>query len=199
MKVVLLRHGPTLWNEQGRYMGRTDLPLSGGGEAFVRQQPVYPRVKRVYTSGLQRTSQTAKILFPQAELYPVEELNEIDFGVFEGKTADEMENWESYRAWVDGYCEGPIPEGETKAGFTNRCCSAFESIVEDRQQDEELTFVLHGGAIRAIMSRYAQPGKAYFEWHVPHCGGFEAQLHWKPEWKLTQAVARLPLTRQGTY
>ena len=64
-KIHLLRHGLTQANLDGRYIGRTDLPLCPEGRARLeklRDACEYPWVERVYTSPLLRARQTAELL-----------------------------------------------------------------------------------------------------------------------------------------
>ena len=68
MLIYLLRHGQTEYNAQKRYQGQRDIPLSPEGAAQLRRADFDPDV--VYVSTLQRTSQTARILFPEAKLVP---------------------------------------------------------------------------------------------------------------------------------
>ena len=68
-------------------------------------------------TSLQRTRQTAEVLFPDAELVVADGLKEMDFGVFEGRNYREMEHDPQYRAWVETGCEGRCPGGESKAGI----------------------------------------------------------------------------------
>lgn len=83
MLIYLLRHGQTEYNAQKRYQGQRDIPLSPEGAAQLRRADFDPDV--VYVSTLQRTSQTACILFPEAKLVPVDGLKEMCFGSFEGR------------------------------------------------------------------------------------------------------------------
>ena len=70
MLIYLLRHGQTEYNAQKRYQGQRDIPLSPEGAAQLRRADFDPDV--VYVSTLQRTSQTARILFPEAKPVPVD-------------------------------------------------------------------------------------------------------------------------------
>ena len=115
MLIYLLRHGQTEYNAQKRYQGQRDIPLSPEGAAQLRRADFDPDV--VYVSTLQRTSQTARILFPEAKLVPVDGLKEMCFGSFEGRNFIEMEKDPEYQAWVKANCESPCPDGETKAVF----------------------------------------------------------------------------------
>ena len=68
---------------QKRYQGQRDIPLAPAGLAQLRRADIEPKV--VYISTLQRTAQTAKVLFPGARLVPVDGLKEMCFGSFEGR------------------------------------------------------------------------------------------------------------------
>ena len=95
MRVELIRHGETLWQGTGRYQGQTDVPLSEQGRQALSPASFSP--EKVYITALQRTRQTAERLFPQARLVVVEDLGEMNFGRFEGRSAAEMEEDPSYR------------------------------------------------------------------------------------------------------
>lgn len=172
MLIYLLRHGQTEYNAQKRYQGQRDIPLSPEGAAQLRRADFDPAV--VYVSTLQRTSQTARILFPEAKLVPVDGLKEMCFGSFEGRNYIEMEHDPDYLAWVAANCESPCPDGETKAAFSERICRAFSALVDKALADgEELLVILaHGGTQMAALERYALPHKDYYEWCGPNAGGF---------------------------
>ena len=90
MLIVLLRHGETAYNEQHRYQGASDVPLSERGRAKLRTADNAP--DEVIVTPLCRTKQTAAILFPNAKQIVCDDLREMDFGDFEGRTYDEMKN-----------------------------------------------------------------------------------------------------------
>ena len=90
MLIVLLRHGQTAYNEQRRYQGAADVPLSPAGRAALKKADF--ETETVYVTPLCRTAQTARILFPHARQIVVPALREMDFGVFEGRTYDEMKD-----------------------------------------------------------------------------------------------------------
>ena len=102
LEVIFVRHGATAGTEDHRYSGAgTDEPLSSAGERALRDLACDRDVFRVITSGMARTDQTARILFPNAELMACPGLREIDFGDFEGRSAAELKEDARYRAWVD--------------------------------------------------------------------------------------------------
>ena len=177
MLIYLLRHGLTEYNAQKRYQGQRDIPLSAEGLSQLRRADIDPKV--VYITPLQRTAQTARVLFPEAELVVVKDLQEMCFGSFEGKNYVEMEHDADYQAWVQANCESKCPDGERKDDFSNRICSAFSALVDKALADgEELLVILAHGAPRwrpwsgtpcpgAIIMRGAAPTRAAMCWMPP--------------------------------
>ena len=172
MLIVLLRHGKTAYNEQRRYQGAADVPLSQAGKAALQKADFEPET--VYVTPLVRTAQTARILFPGARQIVAPELREMDFGDFEGRTYDEMKDDAAYCAWLDSGCESACPNGESKAAFCERVCCAFEKLADDAlaRGEERLVIVAHGGTQMAALSRFAEPHRDYYDWNAPLAGGF---------------------------
>ena len=168
MLIYLLRHGETAWNTEKRYQGRTDLPLSDRGRTLLGRADFSP--ERVYVSPLVRARETAAILFPETGQVTIPNFREMDFGAFEGRTADEMADDPAYRIWVEGGCTGRCPGGERLAEFSGRVWAAFAKLLETNP--EQLVIVAHGGVQMAIMERYARSRRDYFDWHAPCGGGF---------------------------
>lgn len=204
MEVILLRHGQTAGNLAGRYIGRTDEPLCPEGILRVRQMGAFPGIACVFASPMRRASQTAAILFPNAEQVVYDDLREMDFGDFEGRSADEMETDEAYRKWVDGGCLGACPNGESTAEFSSRICTAFDKIIrkaimtrnssgnstgneKDRYGGDCVVVVAHGGTIMAVMQKFARPSRDYFDWHVKNGSGWRASLD-ENKWETDPAL-----------
>lgn len=174
MRVRLIRHGTTAGNAARRYVGSTDEPLCPEGRAAAEQTKKDPSLGRVYVSPLLRARETAAILFPNAAQIPVEDLREMDFGDFEGRTADEMANDPAYRAWVDDLCRGACPNGESQAAFHARVARAFTALLS--RADGDLTLVAHGGVIMSVLWQFAEPKKDFYDWFTPNLGGYEADV-----------------------
>lgn len=172
MRIELIRHGETAYQAEGRYQGRSDVPLSGAGRRALR--PAARAVDTVYVTPLRRTAETAAILFPQAAQVAVDALREMDFGVFEGRNYQEMAEDPAYRAWVDGGCLDACPGGESKDAFCGRVCPAFAALVDEAlgRGAAELVIVAHGGTQMAVMERFAEPRRAYFDWHLKSGQGY---------------------------
>ena len=88
IQVELIRHGETVYHTLHQYLGRLDAPLSERGETLLKEDD--RSLRKVYVSCRKRAIRTAQLLFPRAELIIVPGIEEMDFGVFEGRSADEM-------------------------------------------------------------------------------------------------------------
>ena len=111
----------------------------------------------------------------------------MDFGVFEGRTYDEMKGDAAYCAWLDSGCESACPNGESKAVFCKRVCRAFEKLADEAlaRGDERLVIVAHGGTQMAALSRFAEPHRDYYSWNAPPAGGFVLSAD---EWRARRAL-----------
>lgn len=168
MKVLLLRHGATAGNEEHRYVGRrTDEPLSQLGRDQCERFGAWCGVDKVYASPLLRARQTARLCFPCARVVEIPGLEEFDFGVFEGRTADDMEHDVAYRTWVDSHCEGACPEGESLGTFAARTKQALTRLLFAARDSGEnkVVIVAHGGTVMAALD-------GFYNKHVGNCQGF---------------------------
>ncbi|MBQ3302299.1 MAG: histidine phosphatase family protein [Eggerthellaceae bacterium] len=176
MDLIIMRHGQTPGNGAGAYVGVLDHPLSEVGREQAKAAGIHPEIDLVYVTPLSRTHETASICFPNARQVEVDGLQEMDFGAFAGRTADEMEDDPDYRAWVDGMCEGRCPGGESRAEFSQRICCALSDLIAGARQrgEERVILVAHGGTMMAALDAFAieQPEFAYYGWLVGNCQGY---------------------------
>lgn len=200
-ELYLLRHGSTEGNELHRYVGRrTDEPLSAlGREQCHEIAPFLPHVDKVYVSPMARARETARICFPEACFEAVPGLEEFDFGVFEGRSAADMEHDEQYRSWVDSWCVDPCPEGEYRAAFTERSNEALLSVVNGALEahEQRIVVVAHGGTIMAAMHSFCHenvPSDDYFGWSVAPCEGYAVAVRLDQEGLHFTDVKRLVTT-----
>lgn len=173
-----MRHGQTAGNLEHRYNGTTDEPLCEQGIEACQQRGVDTSVGNVFVSPLLRARQTAQICFPNARQHTVQDLSETDFGIFEGKSFEELKDDPCYRRWVESGCEDPCLQGETHTQFAARVAGAFRQLVSIALSagQDQLVIVAHGGTVMAIMERFAQERRSFHDWHVPNCGGFRARV-----------------------
>ncbi len=162
MKLYLIRHGETQFNLEKKYQGNLDIPLSEKGKNELKQADF--TAENIHVSTLTRAKQTAEILFPNSNYIENEDLREMNFGVFEGRSPDEMENDEQYRSWTNGMCEGRCPGGEKRDEFIKRICTATDKIIKEaiELKRDKVVIVAHGGTQMAILSTFSKPKKEYF-------------------------------------
>ncbi|MBQ8825049.1 MAG: histidine phosphatase family protein [Ruminococcus sp.] len=172
MNICLIRHSITEGNLQHRYIGKkTDIPLCPEGIALAKEQAL--KVKKfnpdmLFVSPMIRCRETASILFPDKLQIIINELEECDFGDFEGKNFLELTNIKAYQDWIDSNGTLPFPNGESQYNFKQRCCKAIESIFE-KYQFESAAIVAHGGTLMSILSEYEESNKSYFSWNIKNC------------------------------
>lgn len=149
-RIMLIRHPETRANTESRYIGRMDSPLSPRGErqsAWLARSVENWGADVVFSSPLGRALSTARVIAPEGVAVRVlEELAEIDFGVAEGLTYDEIRE----RGIVLDYVgNGPIaPDGETGLAFDARVRAAADLIAAG---PERSVVVTHGGVVRRLL------------------------------------------------
>lgn len=182
MKVVFIRHGKTPGNLLKQYIGRTDQPLSEEGKAELnsifeseefQERVKSSDVKKIIVSPMIRCKETAKILFPNADQSVKDGFREMDFGIFEEKSANELMETKEYKDWLSTHCTSPVPDGEDKEGFSKRCCDAFIEAVNEAE-DDAIYFLVHGGTIMSVFEKYADIEKEYYQWYAENGHGYMA-------------------------
>ena len=177
-RISILRHGMTDANENGIYIGTTDLPLSRKGEselAAKMDEFDYPSVHRVYSSPLRRCTETAEILFPETELVPVEGLRELDLGEFEGKSVEELLKRDDYKAWLKGGRDTRPTGGESLDEMTARTYTALHSVIIDMMESglTHCAMITHAGVISNMLSCFGLPKYDPKYLNAPAGEGFE--------------------------
>ncbi|MDD2679457.1 MAG: histidine phosphatase family protein [Candidatus Omnitrophica bacterium] len=155
-RLVLIRHGLTLWNKKGRYCGCKDVALSRQGRLQAKRlSQKLRRVKfdRIYSSDKSRALQTARIIFKQAKINRVSGLGEIDFGVLEGLRHKEvMQKYaDVYKQWIADPYHHRIPGSESMPAFKKRVYAAIKKIIK-LNAGKNLAIVSHGGVIGVLVS-----------------------------------------------
>lgn len=186
MRLELIRHGETALQKEHRYQGVTDASLSQEGREKLRPAAYVPA--RVIVTPLQRTRETAELLFPGVPQLVIPELQEMNFGSFEGKNYLEMEHDPAYRAWVDGMCLGRCPGGESKKEYVRRVAAAFAALIDRAlaEQWRDCIIVAHGGTQMALLEQFATEKKDYYAWQLPCGHGYCLDVsHWPRDRTLT--------------
>jgi len=141
--LLLVRHGETDWNADGRLQGQTDRPLSDYGRRQARKLAEAlegEELEAIYSSDLARARETAEIVGERLGL-PVEldpELREKDWGTWEGLTAVERDRVEF--------------AGESTQAHQERILGALRRIAERHPRDCRVLVVTHGGSMRRVQT-----------------------------------------------
>jgi len=169
-RLVLVRHGETVGNSSIRYYGRTDVALSELGRRQMHAVREWLAAHAgahgfapIFSSPLVRATEGARIIAGEAaRALVIDEFVEVDFGLFEGLTAEEIaERYpEEFRRWnADRLAPGFVyPEGESRADFAQRvqCGTArMLAVLQDARAGgaaaSAALLVAHRGVIRAIV------------------------------------------------
>ena len=166
MKLIFIRHGQTQGNAEGRYLGKTDEPLCPEGIEYIKKkvrERGYPEAEIVWSSPMKRCLQTARLIYPDADVRIEEDLRECDFGKFEYKNYVERSQDEEYRAWVNSGGTLPFPGGEDADDFRRRSREAFLRVVRQYEDDDVIAFAVHGGTMMSVFSKFEEPPSGYFD------------------------------------
>ncbi|MFH2130635.1 MAG: histidine phosphatase family protein [bacterium] len=155
-KIIVIRHGETQWNIEGRWQGHEDSPLTKKGlrqaEAVAHSLSDF-RISVIYSSDLGRAFHTATIIAETTgkTVIPDVRLRERHLGVFQGLTRPEMR--EQLPAEFEKYQNSDpdlvIPGGESARQRYDRSILCFNEIAETHL-GETIVIVSHGGVINGL-------------------------------------------------
>src|SRR5262245_42602239 len=130
--LLLARHGETEWNRVGRWQGHADPPLNDEGRrqaVELAERLAGDGIAAVYSSDLQRASETARTVGDRLGLEVVEDpaLREIDVGSWSGLTRAEVAERfpDGFARWLDGEIGH---DGETRQQLAERAVDATHRI-----------------------------------------------------------------------
>ena len=171
MELILIRHLKTPGNEKRQYIGSTDEELSEQEVLNFKQKykiDSYPQVEQVIVSPMKRCIQTAELIYPKNQITQEELLKECDFGIFEGKTYEDLKDRAEYQAWLNSGGTIAFPEGEEQKEFRSRCVRGMLRQVDRlcKENVESAAFVVHGGTIMAVMEAFSEEKKSYYDWQI---------------------------------
>lgn len=156
----MIRHGETLSNIELIYQGAGNSPLSELGIQETQQMAEALRkipFSEIYSSDLTRSYETGKIIAEShnLEVIKVPELNERNYGVFEGLNFNQIKEKypKLYDTWLHHPVKAEIPKAETLEDFQARTVKAVQEIVK-KHKDQTICVVGHGGTNRCILFHY---------------------------------------------
>lgn len=171
MKLLLIRHGETAWNRDGRYQGQSDPPLSAHGKlqahALAKRLATTERT-RIIASPLIRAQATAHIIAARLALSVDTDprLTELAYGQWEGlQQAEVKQKWpELLRLWKRAPDQVTFPGGESLSNMQHR----VQSFLGDAAaQSGTLLAITHVGVARlAVLAAQRKPLCAFREIHI---------------------------------
>ena len=152
-KLIIIRHGETVWNVEGKKQGQFDSPLTSLGikqaKALARRLTEEP-FTALYASDLGRAYKTAEYIAARTnhKIFTEQRLRERNFGIFQGLTDEQIENKYSaeYHSHLADTVNYVIPEGESLRQFYERNTACLENLTA-RHAGEIIAVVTHGGII----------------------------------------------------
>jgi bisphosphoglycerate-dependent phosphoglycerate mutase family 1 len=190
-RLLILRHGQSEWNAEGRWQGWIDSPLTASGEAQARARGAALAADgidaaTVFASDLQRARRTAELIAEalRARVATDARLRERHGGEWQGHTAAEIDDrWPGMRdQWRRRELHAP-PGAETDDVVLARFDAALPHVIAATEPARDALIVTHGGMLRLVADRAGIDSRAVVE----NVGG-----HWF-RWDGTQLLADEPL------
>lgn len=161
-RLILLRHGESVWNRENKFTGFVDVDLSEKGEneakaagRLLKEQPV----DVVFVSALKRAARTADLALAEmgrSDLPRIANaaLNERHYGDLQGLNKDETRQRfgvEQVHIWRRSYDIAP-PGGESLKQTCERVIPYFKSTILPRlKRGENVLIVAHGNSLRGLL------------------------------------------------
>jgi len=168
LRLYLVRHGESAWNQRRVYTGQQDVPLSELGArqaAQLAEHLAATPFAEIYASPLQRAYDTALPLarLQRNEITPDARLAEIHHGAWEGNSTSEVRAQfaQEYLAWRTQPHTARMPEGESLEDVARRV-QAFLQEVLVAHQEGNILIVTHDAVLRVILSQTMLMGLEYF-------------------------------------
>ena len=180
-KLILIRHGKTKCNLDGVYCGMTNVPLCPEGISELRellQHTHYPSCEGydIVTSGMKRTNETLHTLYGNLPFTVDAAFREMNLGVFETKSYEELKDRADYQAWISGdVTANRTPGGESAQEMAARVYARFTERMEG--DGRKLMLFTHGGPIGFLMLLLF-PGEreGWYDWQPKNGRGYMVEL-----------------------
>lgn len=182
--IYIARHGETEYNRANKMQGRSiDISLNETGreQAYsIAAELEEVALDHMYCSSLLRARETAEIIGNRRGIAPdpYPELDEMNFGIAEGKPAHEVREYldDAHDRWRQGEVEFTIPGGESPAEVLDRAGTRVGSLLEN-SNGKNVLFVLHGRLIRILVSTWLGHGLEGMH-KIRHQNGSMYHLQW---------------------
>ena len=158
-EIIFIRHGETDFNRARLYFGHLDPDLNKTGVEQLRKTKILFEKREkmpdvVFSSDLKRCSQSMEILEIDEEIEKnlTEDLREINFGIFEGKTYEEIKS-EYPEKMINDWRNFKADKGESINEMMLRVAEKMDKII-NQHRNKKILVVAHAGVIQALTSYY---------------------------------------------
>ena len=168
MKILVVRHGETDWNNNNLVLGRNDVPLNeaGIGQAQQLRDNFPSEIDRVFASPLKRAAKTASIACEgeNLDIHYDNRLMEMDFGTFEGiDRGDQTYNTKKKEYFIK------YPEGESYLMVAQRVYNFLDEVIK-QYPNENIMLVTHNGICRLINTYFnGMTNEEFSKYGVNNC------------------------------
>jgi len=158
-RIILVRHGETDWNKQGRFQGQIDIPLNQNGKAQAQAASEFLKnisIQKAFSSSLSRPRETAQIILkkhPGITISLKDNLKEIGHGKWEGKLESEIDSeWpDLLKKWKILPEEVQMPDGENIKEVSSRSIAGWIEICKNLKNNETALVVAHDAVNKTIL------------------------------------------------
>ena len=185
-RLLLVRHGQTAWNADGRFMGQLDVPLDEIGRTqvlAVAKRLATEEPAAIYSSDLARARETAQAIQAAIGSHPEIKLDarlrEMHFGDWQGLTYTEMiaKDAGSLGRWQADPLNVAPPNGETLIMLTERVKAAYEDICA-AHSEETVIVAGHGGSLQIlIVAALGLPPETFWNMQLSNASLSVLRLH----------------------
>jgi broad specificity phosphatase PhoE len=170
-RIVMVRHGESVWHAENRYAGSSDIELSDRGRKDAHALALWAAsagLQRIYVSDLGRAQATARAVEAAVGLKAKVDsrFRELDFGDGEGLTSSEMRQRfpDRYAAFCSDPVKHHLPGGEDPARAIARGQAALQDVASEAGPEARVLVIAHSTLIRLLLcdllgiapSRYRQ-------------------------------------------
>ncbi len=186
MRIILLRHGETVWNKENRLQGCKDIPLSPEGVTQIsrtgKHLADFPfQIDTILSSPLTRAVESARTVakelrFPTSHIFVEPLFLERSFGEGEGLT---------YHEALARYPDSNYPGMETLPQLCARAGQAVE-LCTRKYPGQNILVVAHGAIIKAVLVAMSEGTIGYFDEKVWIENGSYCMLEGEPgHWRIS--------------
>jgi len=165
--IILVRHGQTIWNEEGRFQGRLNSPLTKKGELQAKENALKLRKNienmeniKIFSSPLGRARDTALIICRELGINTDSiifdnRIIEFNYGIFEGKKREDMMPWQEFQDREADKWSYKIENGESYILVKDR----VKDFLDDIKNEKKVIVVAHEMVNRTIRGVYCNYNK----------------------------------------